>query len=170
MFPNTAFAVFSFLFPVVTAFAGAAFAWHFGRRKSREDRLRNAIGYLRGIDAEIDYAMDTLGVTLNDAASRRRRVIDRLYALRNALVHAKAMRYSGMVEHPADEERPSMADAWLVRRVRVPKVRLYVSVVYDYCEWLHPQIRPQFDDLNLRQSAFRGTTQAQTSGTSLLSG
>jgi hypothetical protein len=48
--------------PVVAAFAGATvatfLAWLYGHVKARKERARKATGFLRGIDAEIDYSVD----------------------------------------------------------------------------------------------------------------
>lgn len=46
--------------PVIAAFVGAIvatfLAWLYGHLKSRKERRRKATGFLRGIDAEVDYA------------------------------------------------------------------------------------------------------------------
>lgn len=40
------------------AVGGAALTWYLARRKSRQERDRKAAGFIRGIDSEIDYAID----------------------------------------------------------------------------------------------------------------
>lgn len=120
-----------------------------------------------GVLGKLRWVLDTLGVEPTRTAERRRRIIVALHRLRNQLAHARPVRYSGTIRHAADEERPFMESQWVENRVQVAQVRRYVMAVTEFCEWLHEQIHPRFADPHLRRFAFEGTTQAQTSGTTI---